>query len=145
MSPELKNVAKLPATAVTTKMAHASRATSIILPAGVSGFVILDETVSNCTAQKKAESPNPWIFPPFYPLSKIHMSTVPTANTTVDSPNASSKRANSRRCRSPRVKSLDNSSRITAESPSVLNSYARMSDDALCSVLCPDLPLEART
>jgi hypothetical protein len=39
-SPELKNVAKLPATAVTTKMAHASRPTSIILPVGVSGFVI---------------------------------------------------------------------------------------------------------
>ena len=32
MSPELKNVAKLPATAVTTKMAHASRTTSITLP-----------------------------------------------------------------------------------------------------------------
>jgi hypothetical protein len=64
-SPELKNVAKLPATAVTTKMAHASRPTSIIFPTDVTGFVILDETVSNCTEQKKAASPNPWIFPPF--------------------------------------------------------------------------------
>ena len=58
------------------------------------------------------------------------MSTVPTAKTKVDSPNASSRRANSRRCRSPRVKSLDNSSRITAESPSVLHNYATLSDDA---------------
>jgi hypothetical protein len=129
-SPELKNVAKLPATAVTTKMAHASRPTSIIFPADVTGFVMLDETVSNCTAQKKAESPNPWIFPPFCPLSNIHMSTVPTAKTTVDSTNASTRRANSRRCRSPRVKSLDNSSRITAESSSVLHSFETLSDDA---------------
>jgi hypothetical protein len=124
-SPELKNVAKLPATAVTTKMPHASSPTSIIFPTDVTGFVILDETVSNCTPQKKAESPNPWIFPPFCPLSNTHMSTVQTAKTTIDSPNAITKRANSRRCRSPIVKSLDNSSRITAESPSALRSCAR--------------------
>ena len=86
-------MAKLPATAVTTKMAHASRPTSTTLPTGVSGFVILDETVSSCTAQKKAASPNPWMFPPFCPLSNTHMSTVPTAKTTIDSPNASTKRA----------------------------------------------------
>jgi hypothetical protein len=58
-------VAKLPATAVTTKTAHASRPTSTILPADVSGFLICDETVSNCTAEKKAASPNPWISLPF--------------------------------------------------------------------------------
>jgi hypothetical protein len=110
----LKNVAKLPATAVTTKMAHASRPTSIIFPADVTGFVILDETVSNCTAQKKAASPNPWMFPLFCPLSDTHMSTVPATNTTIDSPNARSSRASNLRCRSPKVKSLANSSRITA-------------------------------
>ena len=93
--PELKNVAKLPATAVATKMAHASRPTSTILPTVVGGFVILEETVSNCTEQKKAASPSPWIFPPFCPPSNTHMSTVATAKTTVDSPNASTKRANS--------------------------------------------------
>jgi hypothetical protein len=119
-------------------MAHASRPTSIIFPTDVTGFVILDETVSNCTAQKKAASPNPWIFPPFCPLSYTHMSTVQTAKTTLDSPNAITKRANSRRCRSPIVKSLDNSSRITAESPSALRSCARVSDDA------PGGPPEAR-
>jgi hypothetical protein len=119
-------------------MAHASRPTSIIFPADVTGFVILDETVSNCTEQKKAASPNPWIFPPFCPLSNTHMSTVPTAKTTVDSPNAITRRANSRRCRSPIVKSLDSSSRITADSPSALRSCARGSDDA------PGGPPEAR-
>ena len=117
-SPEVKKVAKLPATTVTTKMPHNSRPTSIILPTEVSGFFMLDETVSNCTEQKKAASPIPWISPPFFPLSKIHMSTVPAAKTTIDSPPAISRRASSRRCRSARVKSLDNSSRITAEPPS---------------------------
>jgi hypothetical protein len=46
-SPELKKEAKLPATAVTTKIAHASRATSTILPPAVRGFAIADETVSS--------------------------------------------------------------------------------------------------
>lgn len=41
-SPELKNEAKLPATAVTTNIAHASRATSTTLPPAVRGFVIAD-------------------------------------------------------------------------------------------------------
>jgi hypothetical protein len=123
-SPELKNVAKLPATAVTTKMAHASRHTSITFPAGVSGLVILDEMVSNCTEQKKAASPSPWMSPPFRPFSNTHMRTVPTAKTAIDMRNAISRRANSRRCRSPTVNSLDNSSRITAESPSALRGGA---------------------
>jgi hypothetical protein len=42
----VKKEAKLPATAVTTKIAHASRATSTILPPAVRGFVIADEIVS---------------------------------------------------------------------------------------------------
>jgi hypothetical protein len=42
-SPELKKVAKLPATAVTTKIAHISRVTSTTLPPAVRGFVIADE------------------------------------------------------------------------------------------------------
>jgi hypothetical protein len=44
---ELKKEAKLPATPVTTKIPHASRATSTTLPPAVSGFVIADETVSS--------------------------------------------------------------------------------------------------
>jgi hypothetical protein len=39
-------------------MTHASRPTSTILPTGVGGFLIEDETVSSCTAVKKAASPN---------------------------------------------------------------------------------------
>jgi len=39
----VKKEAKLPATAVTTKIAHASRATSTTLPPAVRGFVIADE------------------------------------------------------------------------------------------------------
>ena len=46
-SPELKKEAKLPATAVTTKIAHASSATSTTFPAAVTGFVIDDDTVSS--------------------------------------------------------------------------------------------------
>jgi hypothetical protein len=42
----VKKEAKLPATAVTTKIAHASRATSTLPPA-VRGFVIADEMVSS--------------------------------------------------------------------------------------------------
>jgi len=43
----VKKEAKLPATAVTTKIAHASRATSTTLPPAVRGFVIADEIVSS--------------------------------------------------------------------------------------------------
>jgi hypothetical protein len=43
----VKKEAKLPATAVTTKIAHASRATSTTLPSAVRGFVIADEMVSS--------------------------------------------------------------------------------------------------
>jgi len=107
-------VAKLPATTVMTKMAHTSRPMSTSLPADVSGFLICDETVSSCTAEKKAASPNPWMSPPFCPLSSVHVSKVPAANTTIVSTKASTRRASSRRCRSSRVKSLDISSRITA-------------------------------
>jgi hypothetical protein len=38
-------------------MTHVSRPTSTILPTGVGGFLIEDETVSSCTAVKKA-APN---------------------------------------------------------------------------------------
>src|ERR1039458_1431806 len=48
----------------------------------------------------------------------------------MDMPNASTKRASRRRCGSSVLKSLDNSSRITTESPSALRSGARASDDA---------------
>src|SRR5450631_3647456 len=110
-------------------MAHTSRPTSTILPATVSGFLICDETVSNCTAAKKAASPNPLISPPFWPLSNTHVSTAPAARTKMDRPNASTRRASRRRCRSSVLKSLDNSSRITTESPSALHIGARASDD----------------
>ena len=55
----MKKEAKLPATPVTTKIAHASRATSTTLPAAVSGFVDDDEMVSSWTAVKKTASPKP--------------------------------------------------------------------------------------
>src|ERR1035437_412111 len=48
----------------------------------------------------------------------------------MDRPNASTRRASRRRCRSSILKSLDNSSRITTESPSALRSGARASADA---------------
>ena len=53
----MKNEAKLPATPVTTKIAHISRATSTTLPPVVSGFVIADDIVSSCTAVKNTASP----------------------------------------------------------------------------------------
>jgi hypothetical protein len=69
----VKNDAKLPASAVTTKMAHASRSTSTTFPAVVTGFFSDDETVRSCTPVKKTASPNPWMSPPFLPFSKrIH-------------------------------------------------------------------------
>lgn len=46
-SPDVKNVAKLPVTAVTTRIAHSSRNTSTILPPAVSGLENDDETVSS--------------------------------------------------------------------------------------------------
>ena len=46
-SPELKKVAKLPATAVTTNMAHASSITSMIFPPDVTGLVIDEDTVNS--------------------------------------------------------------------------------------------------
>src|SRR5665213_744124 len=48
----------------------------------------------------------------------------------MDRPIASTRRASRRRCRSSILKSLDNSSRITTESPSALRRGARASDDA---------------
>src|SRR5579862_663730 len=67
------------------------------------------------------------------------MSTVPTAKTTVDSPNASTKRANSRRRRSPTVKSLDNSSRTTAGAGTADNQRPDQGRKGL-----PDAPREGR-
>ena len=67
-------MAKLPATAVRTKMAHASSPTSTILPTEVSGFLIEDETVSSYTAVKQAASPNPLTSPSFCPLSNTQPS-----------------------------------------------------------------------
>src|SRR5690242_19923615 len=75
-SPELKNVARLPATAVTTKIAHSSRATSTTFPALVTGLGIEEETVSSCTAVKKAASPRPWMALPFSPASVSQTSTL---------------------------------------------------------------------
>ena len=46
-SPELKKDAKLPAIAVTTKIAHASSATSMTFPTAVTGLVIDDDTDSS--------------------------------------------------------------------------------------------------
>src|SRR5665213_840034 len=48
----------------------------------------------------------------------------------MDRPKARTRRASRRRCRSSILKSLENSSRITTESPSALRSCARASDDA---------------
>src|ERR1019366_8447155 len=124
------NVAKLPATTVMTKTAHTSSPISTILPGHVSGFLIWDETVSICTTEKKAASPNPLMSPPLCPPSNAHVSTVPATKTTMDSPSASNRRASSRRCRSSSVNSLDTSSRITAQSPFALRVGTTASDDA---------------
>ena len=77
-SPELKKVAKLPAMAVTPKMAHASNPTSMILPADVTGLGRDEETVNSWTPVKKAASPSPCIWPPFFPVSNVQISKVPT-------------------------------------------------------------------
>jgi hypothetical protein len=58
-SPLWKNAANEPATAVTTKIAHASSATSSTFPTAVTGFFSDEETVSSCTLAKKNASPNP--------------------------------------------------------------------------------------
>ena len=80
-SPDLKNVAKLPATAVMTKTAHISRPMSIALPAVVTGFGIDEDTVSSCAAVKNAASPTLWMAPPVCPCSVNHSSRVPATNT----------------------------------------------------------------
>src|SRR6185437_14023242 len=112
-SAEVKKAAKLPATAVTTKTAQASRATSTTLPPTVRGFVIAEEMVSSWTEVKKTASPKLWMSPPFTPASKTQMRTEPMTRTTSVSPSAMSRRAASRRWRSSQVNSLIISSRIT--------------------------------
>jgi len=92
-----KNVAKLPAIAVMTKMPQASRATSTTLPAVVTGFGIEEDTVNNCTAVKNAESPRPWMSLPFTPLSVSQTRPVPMTNTSEVKQAASSSRATRRR------------------------------------------------
>ena len=96
-SPELKKEAKLPATAVTTKIAHISSATSTIFPAALTGLVSDEETDSSCTAVKKTESPKPLMPPPFLPLSNTQIRTEPTARTTSVAATAMMRRATSRR------------------------------------------------
>jgi hypothetical protein len=60
-SPLAKKLEKMPATAVTTSLAHSSNTTSTTLPTAVSGFLSDDETVNTCTVEKNSESPKPWI------------------------------------------------------------------------------------
>ena len=71
-SPLVKKEANEPATAVTTKIPQASRTTSTICPAGVTGFVKEEETVTICAVEKKSASPNPWMLLPLSPSSYDH-------------------------------------------------------------------------
>src|SRR5213082_720367 len=96
-SPLMKKEANEPATAVTTKTAQHSRATSTIWPACVTGFLKEEETVTICAVEKKNASPNPWMLLPFSPLSYDHIRVAQTASTIAERQKAMITRASSRR------------------------------------------------
>jgi hypothetical protein len=140
----MKNVEKLPATAVTTPIAHSSNMTSTTFPTPVSGFLIDEETVRTCTVAKKSESPKPWMSPPLIPLSQFHTKNAPTRSTTRVRPKTMINRARSRLWRSCQVERRRSSSPTTSVEfvPSVGRPATQVGgsdpDVRLCSGMTPD-------